>query len=374
LTLLEATSITGTAKAVLEMAYEAKTDLSGAPGIQVSVAIFARGDALKDNVLTQRLQAFQIPFSFIREKGRFDRSVVPQIQDLVRRHHTQVIWTNSVKSHFLVHKAGVQKSCKWVAFHHGYTSTDLKMRLYNELDRISLRNADRVLTVCKPFAAQMKNRGVQPGRIRVQHMPIRRFVNSREDSARLRSELKMSPDDKVILSVGRFSREKGHRDLLTAFTLLRDQIKDSRLRLVLVGDGPERRRLEQQAQESDAQEHVLFAGHRDDAQRFYGIAKVFALPSYTEGTPNVLLESMAAGIPVVATAVGGIPELAIDGKNALLVPAADPAALANALQKTLQSAVLRNELAQAADKVVELNSPRSYFERMRDTFVEVASS
>ena len=73
------------------------------------------------------------------------------------------------------------------------------MRLYNQLDRFSLPNADRVLTVCEPFAAQMEARGVRRSRIRVQHMPIRPFVNTDEDAALLRAELGLDPTEKVIL-------------------------------------------------------------------------------------------------------------------------------------------------------------------------------
>jgi glycosyltransferase involved in cell wall biosynthesis len=374
LALLEASSISGTAKAVLEMAYEARADLSGRRPIHLAIANFIRGDEPPENVLTRALTSAQIPFSFIRERGRFDRSVIPQIRSLARKQNADVIWSNSVKSHFLVYRANTGGAYKWVAFHHGYTSTDLKMRLYNELDRFSLRHASRVLTVCLPFAEQMKARGVSADRICVQHMPIRRFSLLPDDAAQLRTDLRLVPEARVILSVGRLSREKGHKDLIAGFSELRDQMRDTPLRLVLVGDGPERASLEQQARECDAREQIVFAGHRDDVKRFYGMASVFALPSYSEGTPNVLLEAMAAGLPVVATRVGGIPELVTDGENALLVPPANPSELARALRKLLQSAALRNELTAAAAEVVDSHSPRLYFESMRQVFLEAAAA
>jgi glycosyltransferase involved in cell wall biosynthesis len=364
LALLEAGSINGTAKAVLEMAYEAKVDVTGGRAIEIAVANFIRGNAPTENSLTRALQSAQIPYFFIREKGRFDRSVIPQIRDFLGTWNADVVWTNSVKSHFLVNQA--KQVCKWVAFHHGYTSTDFKMRLYNELDRVSLPRADRVLTVCHPFAEQMRARGVEPSRIRVQHMPIRRFSNSPEDAAALRAELHLEPAAKVVLSVGRLSHEKGHKDLISAFTRLRNEMPD--LHLVIVGDGPERAKLDR------GTENILFAGQRDDAKRFYAIADVFALPSYTEGTPNVLLEAMAAGVPIVATNVGGIPELVTNERHALLVPAASPMEMAKALRRILQSPELRNELVQAADKVVEAHSPRVYFEGMRRVFLEAAGA
>jgi glycosyltransferase involved in cell wall biosynthesis len=373
LALLEATSISGTAKAVLEMAYEARADMSGQRPVQILIANFLRGDDSPENALTRTLHSAQMPIEFIREKGRFDPSVIPQIRSLAKKHNADIVWTNSVKSHFLVNRARRNQAFRWAAFHHGYTSTDFKMRLYNELDRVSLRHAQRVLTVCAAFAEQMKERGVEASRIRVQHMPIRRFSISQEDAAQLRSDLRLMPETRVILSVGRLSQEKGHTDLIAAFVRLRDRMKDFSLRLVLVGDGPERLNLERQARESDAADHIIFCGHRDDAKRFYGIASVFALPSYTEGTPNVLLEAMAAGVPVVATSVGGIPELVTDGKEALLVHPANPPELATALERVLQSPVLRSEMAVAGAKVVEAHSPRLYFESMRKVFLEAAA-
>ncbi len=372
LALLEASSISGTAKAVLEMAYEAKADVSGGRKLEIAVANFVRGKAQADNALTRSMDTAMIPYSFIREAGRFDRAVIQQIRDVARKYEAQIIWSNSVKSHFLVNAAGVGKQCKWVAFHHGYTSTDLKMRIYNELDRVSLRNANRVVTVCQQFAGQMKARGVEESRIRIQHMPVRRFSNSREDAVALRADLKLPVGAKVVLSIGRLSREKGHADLVDAFSQLQERFKDTEVWLVVVGDGPERARLEQRAKECNAGKNVAFAGHRDDAKRFYGIADVFALPSYTEGTPNVLLEAMAAGVPVVATRVGGIPELATDEKNALLVAAGKPSEIANALRRILQTAQLRNELSRAASEVVEAHSPYLYFEAMRRIFLEAA--
>lgn len=376
LALLEAASISGTAKAVLEMAIEAAAHPSYERGIEVYVAHFVRGSQQVDNALTRALSDANIPFSGIHEKGRFDTAVITQIRDLAKDCGAGVIWTNSVKSHFVVQHSTMKDLCKWVAFHHGYTSTDMKMRIYNQLDRFSLKHADRVLTVCKAFAEQMKSRGVDPARIRIQHMPIRPFSLTYEDSFRLRNELRLMPDARVILSVGRLSQEKGHTDLITAFGHMRESTNDDlrqRLYLVLVGDGPERANLQRRAKEVDAEDRIVFAGHRDDAKRFYGIADAFALPSYTEGTPNVLLEAMSAEVPVVCTNVGGIPELAIGG-SAVMVPARNAQELANALRKVLHDDSLCRQITQGGLEVVAKHTPQHYFQAMRDIFWGVATA
>jgi glycosyltransferase involved in cell wall biosynthesis len=217
----------------------------------------------------------------------------------------------------------------------------------------------------------MADRGVARDRIRVQHMPIRPLSIPAEDAAVLRNELGIKPNAPVVLTIGRQSKEKGQKDLVSAFAQLANSSKD--IRLVLVGDGPEMPTLRQQVQNLGISESVLFCGHRDDAKRFYSIATLFALPSYTEGTPNVLLESMSAKVPIVTTSVGGIPELAVDGHNALLVPAGNPPELAKAMLRVLEDTILRNKLTQSGQEVVASHSPRGYFEGMRKVFVEAVS-
>ncbi len=363
LALLEANSITGTAKAVLEYAREA------AGGIEV--ANFVRGAASVNNSLTWTMEAENIPLRLIREKGRFDTAVLPYLRELVDQLNPQIIWTNSVKSHFLVNWLGVQQGCKWVAFHHGYTSTDFKMRCYNQLDRFSLRHADRTLTVCQAFADQLTRRGVPRARIRVQHMPIRPYTLDPVRVRLLREELGIDPQMRVVLSVGRLSREKGHEYLIKAFAECCARNKADDPTLILVGDGPELASLRQLASSCLPPKSFIFTGHRDDVSGFYGLASIFVLPSLSEGTPNVLLEAMAAKVPVIATKVGGIPELATDSLNALLVPSQNVSALSDAMEQLLSSTKWRLELAAAAGKVVLEHSPQRYYQSLHSIFEEV---
>src|SRR5204863_4056449 len=133
---------------------------------------------------------------------------------------------------------------------------------------------------------------------------------------------------------------------------------DLRCKLVIVGDGPERDRLESAAARSGVSQRIIFAGQVADVQTFYAIANVFVLPSHTEGSPNVLLEAMAANVPIVATAVGGVPEIVENEESALLVPASDPAALLAAIARLLADAELGQRLTKNAAKlVVENHSP-----------------
>ena len=373
LALLEATSITGTAKAVLEFAYEAARAHPETPKVHLSVAIFSRGNAQPKDALTSALDKASLRFHVVRERGRFDVGVLPQLKQIIACEAPDILWTNSIKSHFLIRTGKFQSERKWVAYHHGYTTTNFKMRVYNELDRWSLRSADRVLTVCQPFAAQLTRRGVKKGRIRVQHMPVREFVMDTAQCLQLREQLKIPEGNKVIVSVGRLSHEKGHIDLVRAFAGLPEPLRAS-ARLILVGDGPERGRLEQACKANGVMGSVFLAGHQDDVKPFYGIADVFVLPSYTEGSPNVLLEAMAAGVAVIATDVGGVPELAHNDRSALLVRAHDPASLSNAISQLLGDPKLRERLKASACDVVRQHSPDIYFRALISVFQDALAS
>src|ERR1700676_5088634 len=231
LAMLEATSVSGSAKAVLEFAREASRKQSESIKIDVTILTFSRSRA--ENKLTEAIRNAGIELDVVSENGLFDRGIIPQLQVLTRMRRPHLIWSNAVKSHFLVPFAGLNRSAKWVAFHHGYTAENTKVRLYNQLDRWSLRKADRVITVCRPFAGELQSRGVSPDRICVQHMPIRPFEPVLpEQVASLRKQLAIADDARVLLSVGRLSLEKGHSDLIRAFHLLRQRKPDISVRLV----------------------------------------------------------------------------------------------------------------------------------------------
>jgi glycosyltransferase involved in cell wall biosynthesis len=354
LTLLEAESITGSAKAVLEFARQISG--SESPQIELSIAKFNRG-AFAESRLTRAIRETGVPLHVISEQHRFDIAVLSQLRELVSTWRPDLIWSNSVKSHFLVRIAGLHRRARWVAFHHGYTSTDTKMRIYNQLDRWSLRAAHRVLTVCRPFMSDLSAMGVPESRIRIQLFGLRQQVGA-------------GPSARVLLNVGRLSREKGHVDLIHCFAKIRELVPDIPLRLVLVGEGPERQHIVSLCRELKLSEHVTLVGHQDDVNHYYAMADLFLLTSHSEGSPNVLLEAMAAGIPVVATEVGGIPELAANHKEVLLVPPGDYRGIAAAAAKILKDPALQSRLVRAAGAIVARNAPEAYFRSIVSVFAE----
>jgi glycosyltransferase involved in cell wall biosynthesis len=379
LTIVEATTINAVAKTVLEF-YRAVRELSPTvpdfPWIDGCVVTFdrRRGDNVTPNEFVAAAREQGLEVEIIPERRRFDMRVIPALRRIVESRGSDLIITNSVKSHFLAWRSGLWRKHPWVAFHHGYTDTDRKMRLYNRLDRWSLPHADRVVTVCRAFAQELSaSTGVPIEKISVQHNSIRRQSPANAaDVAALRARLGITKNEQVVLSVGRLSREKAHLDLIEGFKHLREMNPAIPVKLVIVGDGSERPRLEAAVESFGIKELVVFAGQVSDVQPFYGLADVFALPSHSEGSPNVLLEAMAANLPVVATAVGGVPEIVKNNESALLVAPNDPSALAAAIGQLLTDKALGQKLATNAAALADIRfTPDNYARSLVDIYREV---
>lgn len=378
LSIVEATSINAVAKNVLEFcrsARELSTQPIGFPNVEVCVATFTRreGDTQSPSEFVNAARELQLEVEIIPELRRFDLGVLPALRSVVKRQRPDLVVTHSVKSHFLVWRSHLWRDCPWVAFHHGYTTTDRKMRLYNRLDRWSLPVADRLVTVCHAFARELaSNTGVPIANISVQHNSIRpQPPTSQADAESLRAKLGIETGDSVLLAVGRLSKEKGHLDLLTAFGCLRETHPELKCKLVIVGDGPERGTLEAAAQSKAIDVDVIFTGQISDVLPFYAAADVFVLPSHSEGSPNVLLEAMAANLPIVATAVGGVPEVVENNESALLVPANDPQAVAAAIARVLIDPDFARRLTtNSAALVASRYAPEQYVRSLVEIFQE----
>lgn len=372
LIILEARSSTGSAKAVLAFAQEALRQDQASVGAEVSILVFLRNET--GNAVTGAIQANGISLETVTERGPFDWNIVPQLKAIVERVKPDIIWTNAVKAHFLVRMAGLQGPPKWVAFHHGYTTTSLRTRVYNQLDRWSLRRAERVVTVCGKFASEIAGLGIQQDRIRVQHMAIRATEKaSPAEAASFRSELGIAATTRVVLTVGRLSQEKGHDDLLRAMAMARELAPSIAMRLLMVGDGPEMERLKRTRRDLNLSEIASFVGHQDNVRPYYAIADVFVLPSHSEGSPNVLLEAMDAGVPVIATRVGGVPEIATDERDALLIQSHDIEGMAAAMVRLLSDHELSTQLTRAAHEVLKHHTPEVYFQNMLSILREAAA-
>jgi glycosyltransferase involved in cell wall biosynthesis len=166
---------------------------------------------------------------------------------------------------------------------------------------------------------------------------------------RMRAELGVAPETFVIGTVARLDPVKDLGSLIRAVAAMPDDVP---VILAIVGDGPERQHLEQVTGEVNATSRVRFLGHRDNARDWLAACDAYVNCSISEGVSLTILEAMAAGLPVIVTAVGGTPEV-VDSASGVLVPARDSAALADALARLVRDPQRRQQLGTAARRRVE---------------------
>lgn len=228
-----------------------------------------------------------------------------------------------------------------VAVSRGWTGESRRVRLYEAIDRIVLRWMDLVVCVSEAQAAKVRAAGVGPERVKVIANAIHGGRFAIPNSA-ARAELEQMLGGscrRIVMAAGRLSPEKGFQVLVEAAA----HIEDRSVGFLLFGEGALRQEIEQKIERHGLSDRFVLAGFRSDLDRLIPCVDLVVLPSFTEGMPNVALEALAAGVPVVATAVGGIPEV-VDRACGRLVPSGNPAALADAIQDVLADDDVRRQM------------------------------
>ncbi|MCL6447510.1 MAG: glycosyltransferase family 4 protein [Armatimonadetes bacterium] len=201
-------------------------------------------------------------------------------------------------------------------------------------ERALSRVTDRIITVSEALRRElMQKEGINPDRIVTIYNGIGPAPGRppRERRQVLR-ELGLPPLGQVVGTIARLAPQKGVGYFLKAAAML---VKDYQVNFLIVGGGPLRRQLESEAISLGLQNRVVFTGEREDVPAILPVFDIFVLPSLTEGFPLTILEALAAGRPVIATRVGGIPEAIVDNYTGLLVKPGDPAGLALAIAELL---------------------------------------
>lgn len=258
----------------------------------------------------------------------------------------------------LVAKFLSRKKPYLVSTNHNWMGTTAREYVYQKIDALVLRFFDTIIAVSPDVKLQMVNAGINVEKITI----IDNGINTKDTDfstsvTDARALLGLNPEDRVIGNIARLTPEKAHIDLLNAFAELNDC---PTLKLVLVGDGSEYNRLQNKIEKLGLQGKVIMAGNRDDARKLYVAFDVFALVSTNEGLPMVLLEAMAANVPVIATRVGAIPDVIDNGKNGLLVNPSNKHELVKAIRLLLHDCVMRKQFANAGRQIVEQSYSSQY--------------
>jgi glycosyltransferase involved in cell wall biosynthesis len=303
----------------------------------------------------------------------YDTQSVARIVRLIRRVRPHILHTHTAKAgaigRFAALGAGDARPPIVVHTFHGHVLRGYfdpaRTAVFREIERQLARTTTRLIAVSPEVRDDLVEIGVAPPEkfsvIRLGIALDSRITSSDESRAELRALFGVPPDRFVIGWIGRMTAIKRLPDVLTAFRDLRARGVDATL--CLVGDGPDRADVERRAHELGIARHVLSVGYQRDVAPYYAFLDALLLPSANEGTPVVAIESLAARKPVVATRVGGVPDVVVDGTDGFLVPVGDVTAMADALERLARDPGLRARMGEAGNARVV---PRYRVERLVD--------
>ncbi|MDP9203504.1 MAG: glycosyltransferase [Gemmatimonadota bacterium] len=247
------------------------------------------------------------------------------VREICRRTEPDILHSHGYLPDVLASSLGQKFPAARVSTVHGFTGGGWRNRFYEWLQRRSYARFDAIVAVSKKLALDLTPRAARGA---LQTLP-NAWMPPEEQLSReaAREALSLSLEVFLIGWIGRISREKGADILIEALPAL----TDIKLHVTLIGSGVERTKLEHRVKQLQLDDRVSFHGEVARASRLFPAFDLFVLSSRTEGTPITLFEAMHAGAPIVATSVGGVPDV-VSSEDALLIPPEDPLALASAIR------------------------------------------
>lgn len=304
-------------------------------------------------LLVERFESLGVPVRVCHKKAGPDLAAVRRLRRHVRSHATDVLHTHNRTVHYYAVLATLgSRPHAVVNTSHGMGAASARDRR-ERLFAFCASRTDRIVAVSEMVRERMQQRGLPADKLAVAYNGIAADSYpgpSAPARARLRDELGLPADVRLLGTVGRLDRLKDPATLIRAFARLHVERSDTAL--LLIGDGALRPDLQVLVAELGLDGNVLLLGDRDDVPELLAGLDLFAMSSLSEGFSIALLEACASSLPVVATRVGGNPEIITDGSNGLLVPSADPVALARAMQTLLDDSERACRLGAAGRKWV----------------------
>ena len=298
--------------------------------------------------LHERAQKEDIESHLIACNGQIDRSVPQAIRELARRTGADVVHAHGYKADVYAYLAMRNSSTPTVSTCHTWYDNDLVVRLYGMLDRLVLRGYSGIVAVSNDVRQRLLGSGVSERKIRI----IRNGIDLRPFQTNSLSQQAHNGTDRPLSVglVGRLSQEKGVDLFLRAAAEVLLELPHTRF--FVVGDGPDRAKLEALIETLGIRASSYLLGRRDDMPAFYKSLDILVSASHQEGLPIALLEGMASGLPLVATAVGSVPALVQNDRTGILVPANNVNVLATAISSLIQKPKLRERLGTAAKTLI----------------------
>lgn len=292
------------------------------------------------------------PLIPIPDRGALDPTVIVRLLAVCRRERVAIWHGHDYKSNLLGLLLRPLWRMRLVTTVHGWVQQTPRTPLYYGIDRLCLPHYERVICVSEDLYRQSLEAGVREDRC----VLLENGVDSeqyfrRQALTKAKESLGIPPDRLVIGAAGRLSEEKGFDVLIRALGVLLTRGHDATL--MILGEGDRRAELDALVQTLGLGERVRLLGHRADTVELYEAMDIFALSSRREGLPNVVLEALSMGLPVLATRVAGLPSLINPGVNGLLVEPDSIADLAAGLAELLEDPALRERLGREGRRTVE---------------------
>jgi glycosyltransferase involved in cell wall biosynthesis len=306
-----------------------------------------------DRAKEQGFEAFAISC-----RGLFDRQTVKSIHDLIVQKNIDILHCHDYKADILGVLACRGLNIKRVATNHLWTHADFKLRFYEFIDGFFLNKFHKIIAVSDKIADETRFFLWNKKKMGVIYNGIDIDIFSKKNDANIKNlkiTLGFNDNDLLIGNIARLSQEKDQATLISAFAFLLKKGDEHahKLRLFFVGEGPDKNKLIALAEKLGIANKIIFMGMRNDVVNLYSVMNIFVLPSRREGLPMVLLEAMAAQIPIIATDIEGVSTLIQNEKTGILVKPKNAEGLAIAIMSLLQDQKKAEYLAAQGRKLVE---------------------
>jgi len=306
----------------------------------------------------------------------FDYDVARRLAAFCREHQVSVLHAHQYAPFFYASLSRLPWSRPPVLFtEHGRTFPDFRRPKRIIANRCLLRRRDRVVAVGQHVRqALIDNEGLPPDRIDVIYngIALDQYASSTIEKPALRRQLGLPESSFIVVQVARLNALKDHATAIRVMQRLAATRQD--ILLVIVGDGEERPRLETLIEQARVHDSVRLVGRRHDVASFLHAADVFLLTSVSEGIPLTVIEAMAAGLPCVATDVGGVSEVVIDGQCGLLAPAGNDEALSQHLATLVTDGRRRRAMGESGrQRAFSTFSDRTMHTAYRKLYLEMGA-
>ena len=303
------------------------------------------------NAFIDRARDLSIPVLPIPTRGPLDLRAIVRLAKEITRQRFDIVQSHDFQTRRLAMPAAALAGVTHVTSVHGWITNTRKERFGRPIDLALIRRADHVVTVSGRLLDQVLDARVPRERVTLlRNAVLLDDYSVSETRVSARAELGLPVDAEVVSIVGRLSPEKGHARFLEMARRVRAERPAAHF--LIAGEGRLRGALEHQVTEMGLNECVSFLGLRTDMHRIYAATDVVTLCSSTEGLPNVILEAFAYSKPVVATRVGGVPEVVTDGHDGFIVTE-DANAITNGVLKILRSTALAEQMGRHGRMSIE---------------------